>query len=188
VLAEDRLAIDALVADRDLVVGHIVVHDHLSRSDHDHLADLLRIEPAHVDAGHHLVRIHDVEEDDVVNPVLDVRHAEPRHGLRFGIAEPVLNDADIVWREIPQRVDVRSDAPEVEALAVDVPHLAELAGVDELADVADGRVVMKVWPTITVSPRASARRASSSTSAVVVASGFSTNTCLPASSARLASA
>ena len=44
-----------------------------------------------------------------------------------GVAQPVLDDADVVRREIPERVNVRTDAAQVQALAVNVADFAELA-------------------------------------------------------------
>ncbi len=51
-----------------------------------------------------------------------------------------------------------------------------------------GGLKTKVWPTMSVSPVRWASRTSSSASAVELVIGFSTKTCLPASSAALASA
>src|SRR5262249_18628633 len=55
--------------------------------------------------------------------------------------EPVLNDADVVRREVPQGIDVRPDPSQVQALAVDVADLTQLAGVDQPLHVAHGWVV-----------------------------------------------
>src|SRR4030095_1211625 len=74
VLAQHGFAVDALVVDGDLVVGHVVVHHHLARDDHRHLADFLRIQPAHVYVGDHLARVGQVQEHDVVDTGLDAVH------------------------------------------------------------------------------------------------------------------
>jgi len=52
-----------------------------------------------------------------------------------------LNDADIVGREVPEGVDVGTDAPEVQALTVDVAKFAELTGINQSLRITDGRVV-----------------------------------------------
>src|SRR5215203_6135424 len=49
VLPKNGSAVDALVINRDFVIRNIVIDDHLSRTHHNHLPDLLRIEPANVD-------------------------------------------------------------------------------------------------------------------------------------------
>ena len=52
VFAQHRAAVNALVVNGDLVVGDVVIHDHFFRADDNHLAHLLRIQPAHVNVGH----------------------------------------------------------------------------------------------------------------------------------------
>src|SRR5262245_1215628 len=48
----------------------------------------------------------EVKENNVVDPFLNVSHALPANGDRSGVAQPVLNDANVVRREVPQSVDV----------------------------------------------------------------------------------
>src|SRR5688572_23198675 len=141
VLAEDGFFIDALVVNGDFVVGDVVVNDHLAGTHDDHLAHFLRIQPAHMDVGHDLAGINDVEEDDVVDPRLHVVHALPENARGLEIPQPVLDDADVMRGEVPERVNIRADAAEVEALAVDVAHITKLPGVDHFLHVANGGVV-----------------------------------------------
>ena len=54
------------------------------------------------------------------------------------IAQPVLDDADVVRREIPERINVRADAAQVQALAVNVANFAKFAGINQFFDVAHG--------------------------------------------------
>ena len=62
-------------------------------------------------------------------------------GNRLPIAEPILNDADIVRGEVPERVDIRTNASEIQPLAVDVAKVAQLAGINQFLHIADGRVI-----------------------------------------------
>ena len=94
-----------------------------------------------MDVRHDLFGIRDIQEHDVINPALHVIHALPRdlHGDR--IPEPVLNDADVVRGEIPQGINVRADASQVKALAVNVAHLAQFTGINHLFHITDGGIV-----------------------------------------------
>ena len=75
-------AVNALVINRDFVVGHVIIHDHFFGADDDHLAHLLRVQPAHVDVRHDLAGIRQAQEDHVVNAVLHVGHAPARNRQR----------------------------------------------------------------------------------------------------------
>ena len=57
------------------------------------------------------------------------------------ITKPILDDADIVRREIPQGIDVGPDSTEVQPLTVDIANLAQLAGVEQLLHIPDRGVV-----------------------------------------------
>src|SRR4029077_13466935 len=52
VLSKNCPFVDSLIVNRNLTLGDIVVDDHLARPNHDHFANLLWIEPAHMDAGY----------------------------------------------------------------------------------------------------------------------------------------
>ena len=99
-----------------------------------------------MDMRHDLVRVLDAHEDHVVDSVLDEIGSAPDHGERLRIAEPVLDDADIVRGKVPERVDVRPDLAEIQPLAVNVPDIAQLAGVDQFFHVPHGAVEQERVP------------------------------------------
>ena len=91
--------------------------------------------------------------------------------------------------EVPDRVDVRAHAAEVEALRIDVVDLAQLAAVRcSSRTCCTAGLKRNVCPTIRIRPRFERllRRACGSPPRSS-ASGFSTSTCLPAASASAAS-
>ena len=57
------------------------------------------------------------------------------------LVEEVEDHRQVVDAERPERVLVRADDPEVDAVAVDAEHVAELAGVDQLLQLQHARVV-----------------------------------------------
>ena len=90
--------------------------------------------------------------------------------------------------EVPDDAHVGLVQPEVHAARRDEVDLAELAGIDQLADRDDRRAVEERVARHQHEPALARRGAISSThSADEAASGFSTKTCLPASSAAAAS-
>ena len=74
---ECGLPVDAFVVYRHLVVRRVVVNDHLFCADNHHRADTAGVKPAHVDVRHDVVRIGDIQEDDIRHGVLDVRRSMP---------------------------------------------------------------------------------------------------------------
>ena len=69
-------------------------------------------------------------------PGLDVALAAGRHLDRVGV-DQVQDDRDVVHAERPEHVLVRADLAQVHAVAVHVAHVAQLAGVDQLAQLLD---------------------------------------------------
>ena len=132
------------------------------------------------------------EAEEAEDDVLDARLQEVaavRDGLGRLLAEQPEDHREVVDAERPERVLVRADDAEVLAVAVDAGDVAELAGVDELLHLAQARVVEEQVPGHEHEvPLARARSTSSSISSPRIAGGFSTKTCLPASSACFASA
>src|SRR5580765_2449213 len=120
VLTQDRFFVYSLVVNRDFIVSDVVINNHLARADDNHFAHLLRVEPTHVNIGNYLGWILQVQEYDVVNSILHIGHALARYRNGFRITEPILNDADVMRSEIPQRVNIRTDAAEVKPLAIDI--------------------------------------------------------------------
>ena len=177
---------DALVVDRDLAVGlHVVEHDHLLRADDRQLARLVRVEPGQVqvrdDAGGEL----EVAEDDVLDAGphvalaarLQPRSAARRRGRAARRRRARRGSRARSRRRAPCRGSrgcrrgsrcspsspesissrtARERRVEEQQVPDHQPAVGRLGGLDELAGV---------------------RRAER-------ASGFSTNTCLPAASAR----
>src|SRR5204863_4055121 len=137
VFPQDRAAIDSLVVDSDLVLRDVVVNHHFARADNDHLAHLLRVQPADMDVRNDLSGILKVKEDNVIDSFLHIGHALTADRNRFRIAQPILNDADVMRGEVPEGVNVGTNAPKIETLAVDIAELAELAGVDQFLGVTD---------------------------------------------------
>ena len=81
-----------------------------------------------------------VAEDDVLD-ALGEEVAAVRDRLDGLLVEQVEDHREVVDAERPERVLVRADDAEVLAVAVDAEHVAELARVDELLQLADARVV-----------------------------------------------
>ena len=93
----------------------------------------------------------------------------------------------IVRRQIPQRVVLGVELAEPEPVRMDVPHLAELAIVDQRLQLLEGRVEAQHMAdhedaAIVACAAATERSASATVSAI----GFSTSTSLPPSTARTA--
>src|SRR5947207_15942366 len=82
-----------------------------------------------------------VKEDNVIDSFLHVGHALAANRNRIRVAEPILDDADIVGSEVPEGVDVRTNAPKVQALAVDIAENAQVAGIDQSLHMKDGWVI-----------------------------------------------
>jgi hypothetical protein len=55
----------------------------------------------------------EIDENNVVDSFLNVSHALPANGDRSGSPGQLLNDANVVRREVPERVDIGTDTPEV---------------------------------------------------------------------------
>ena len=148
---------------------------------------LVRVEPGQVHVRGAAGREAHEAEDDVLDRRAHVALAA-RLDLGRLLAEQVQQDGDVVRAERPQRVLVRAQLAEVEAVRVDVVQVAELAGVGDLLERRDGRVVLEQVADHQQPLARSAAATARSASATVVASGFSTKQCLPASSTRSASA
>ena len=82
---------------------------------------------------------------DVLNRLAHVGGAlgDALHGL---LADQVQGDRDVVGPEAPEGVLVGPQLAEVESVAVDVVEVAQLAGVDQLLQAGDCRVVLEQVP------------------------------------------
>ena len=83
-------------------------------------------------------------------------------------------------REVPDHADVLLVQAEVDALGGDEVDVAQLAGVDDLLDLAHGRAEDEGVADHEREPLRAASSTSSQASAVSAVMGFSTKTCLPA--------
>ena len=84
----------------------------------------------------------EVAEDDVLDARVQERVAVRRDGLRL-LADEVEDHGEVVHAERPERVLVAADDAEVLAVRVHAQELAELAGVEELLQLEDARVVQQ---------------------------------------------
>ena len=103
------------------------------------------------------------------------------------LAGEVQHDGHVVRPEAPQRVLVGAQLAEVQAVAVDVADVAQLARVGDLLELVDAGVVLQQVPHhqhLARPPLGARRRARRRVTDW--ASGFSTKQCLPASRTRTA--
>src|SRR3954463_16020729 len=135
--------VEALVVDGHLALDvHVVEGRHPLRADDREAPLLVRVEPGQVEVRGAPGGEAQVAEHDVLDPGLRVGLAARVElvGLLVGQVE---DDRDVVGAERPQRVLVRSQLPEVEPVRVDVVDVAELAGVGDLLQLLDARVVLE---------------------------------------------
>ena len=181
-----RRLLGPLLVDRHLALGlHVVEHDHLLAADDGHLAHLVRVEPRQVHVRDLAAREAEEAEDDVLDARVEGRAAARPRPRRL-LVEEVEDHRQVVHAERPERVLVLADDAEVDAVAVDAEHVAELARVDELLHLAHARVVEQQVPRHQHEPaRVGERDELAPSRTARIAGGFSTKTCLPASSACL---
>ena len=108
--------------------------------------------------------------------------------VRRRLVEPVAQDREVVRAEVPDDAHVGLVQPEVHAARRDEVDLAELAGADQVADHVDRRAVEERVPGHQDEAALVGELDQLDRLAADAASGFSTKTCLPASSAASASA
>ncbi len=108
-------------------------------------------------------------------------------GLRAWLDE-VIHDREIVRRQVPEHVDVVLEQAQIDPRRIVVIELAQRSFVDQTGGSSSPPPVnRKVWSTMILRFFFCARSISSSPCAELLVNGFSTNTCLPFSSAALAS-
>ena len=134
-------AAGALLVHRHLPLGlHVVEHDHLLAADDRHLPHLVRVEPRQVHVGDLPAREAQEAEDDVLDAL--VIEALPCAVASSRIlVDEVEDHREVVHAERPEGVLVRADDAEVDPVAVDAEHVADLARVDQLLQLQHGRVV-----------------------------------------------
>src|SRR5581483_1063089 len=130
-----------LLVERHLALElHVVEDHHLLAADDGDLPHLVRVEPREVHVRDLAARKAQVAEDDVLD-TLGQEVAAVGHRLGRLLVEQVEDDRQVVHAERPERVLVRADDAEVLPVAVDAEHLAELAGIDQLLQLAHAGVV-----------------------------------------------
>ena len=181
-----RRAVEALVVDGQLALEiHVVERRHPLRADDREAPLLVRVEPGQVHVGSEARREAHEAEHDVLDAGPDVGSLRaPR--ARTAPRRRVEHHGDVVCAEAPQRVLVRAQLAQVQAVGVDVVDVAELAGVDDLLELPDAWVYSSRCPTISVRPVSRCASSTRLASAAVRASGFSRKQCLTASSTRVA--
>ncbi len=132
--------IDAAVVDLDLLGRvQIVENQALARSGEDHLPKLHRRQPIHMEVGHHPVAVIHVDISDV----LDVRvgvSASPGGDAPRLVIEHIIDNRQIMRRQIPDDIDIVLKKPEVDADRVHVIEVAQFSVFDQLLDAPHGRV------------------------------------------------
>src|SRR5215217_8948866 len=132
-----------LVVDAQLGLRIEVVEDHHPpRADHGGAAELGGVQPGHVQVGQDPAVVAEGGEDYVLDLGVQVAGAPGRHPAR-GRADQVVGDRDVVGSDRPQGVDVALDAAQVDPLGVQVPEVAEVAGLHQLPHPGHGRVVLE---------------------------------------------
>src|SRR6516165_175032 len=139
VLAENCPSIDALVINGYLVFSDVVIDDHFPGTDYNHFSDLLRVEPTNVDVGNDLSRILQIKKNNIIDSILHIGHALSGNRDRFWVSKPILDDADVMGRKIPERIDIGANTAKIQALAVNIADFTQLARIDELLHIPDGR-------------------------------------------------
>src|SRR5262249_42633675 len=99
-----------------------------------------RAEPVDVKRHQQALTVVQVQVSHVLNVVAGVAGADGRQAARQP-AEQVIDDRQVVRGQVPENVDVLLEQPQVDADAVDVVDLAQLAGGDQLFHLADGGAV-----------------------------------------------
>jgi hypothetical protein len=135
-----RRDVDAAVVHAELLARlDVIVDEHTPAAADEHLADLDRREPVDVQVCDEARRIVQGQVGDIHQPARCVRRAGGRHGAR-ALGDEIVDDGEVVRREIPEHVGVALEEPEIDAHRVEVVQLAELAAVDDRLHPAHGPV------------------------------------------------
>ena len=135
----------ARVEDPDRLVGGVVVDDHLLRPDDRRPAKLARREPGKLDMRHSPGGVPKVDESDVRNVRQETAAAYSRDFCGKPI-EPVTQNREVMWAEIPDDAYVGLVQPEIHATRGDEIDLAQLAAVDQALDRRHRRAVEERVP------------------------------------------
>src|SRR3954471_14557024 len=119
---------------------HVVEDGHLLATDDGHLPHLVRVEPREMHVRDLPAREAQIAEHDILD-AFGEEVAPMRDGFGRLLVEEIENDRQVVHAQRPERVLVRADDAEVLPVAVDAQHVAELAVVDQLLQLAHAGVV-----------------------------------------------
>ena len=174
--------VEALVVDRHLALErHVVEGRHPTRADDREPPLLVRVEPAEVQMRRPARR--GSAGSRTRRPRRRGAGSDSPRAIDLGrlLAGQMEKHRDVVRAKAPERVLVRAQLAEVQAVAVDVVDLAELAAVGQLLELAarPGGTPAGARPS-TPDPRPAAASTARCASATDWASGFSTKQCLPA--------
>src|SRR5262245_15522743 len=130
-----------------------VVEDHAAAAAHrHHLAHFVWIRPADVDVADDAVPVAERGKSDVVARRLQHPRADRRSPLGL-VLEQVIEDSDVVRRQIPDGVDILADRPEVGPCSVKIVDLPELFRRHALLHLPHAGVVEKRIPDHQHTPR-----------------------------------
>ena len=129
---------DALVVDLDLLARlQIVVDDHLAASADQCPPHLDRRQPVHVDMRDQVGGEEHGQIGDVLRLAGEVRQAGRRDRHRLLTGEDVVHDRQVVDGQVPDHVDIVLEEAEVDPRRVVVIDLPQIAGLDQLAHLAN---------------------------------------------------
>src|SRR5215831_9105409 len=114
-----------------------VVEDQtLITADDDDFPDLIRVGPAYVNVPYDFVLIAEGDESDVFSAVpqhFGAHGADPVGGR----VQQVVEDGDVMRREVPQRIDVVANGAHIRPAGVEIVQLAYFVPLDIFLDFRD---------------------------------------------------
>src|ERR1700730_16745474 len=132
---------DSLVVNLDLLGRfHVVVENHLPAAPNERSANLHGSQPVEVEVGDHTAFEMGGNIGNVLEWTIEVLHARGGNRHRFGIAQ-VIHDGKIVWRQIPDHVDIALDQAKADSDRVKVEDVTHVARIDQRSDATNGRGV-----------------------------------------------
>src|SRR5579872_1328200 len=117
--------------------GKIVIDDHAAAANDGHLPNLPWVEPTTVDDGCSLPAKIKAHACNVLDTRSNMSTAQTIHTHRL-LPNEVLNNGDIVRRQVPRDVDVFLEKAQVEAAGGDIPEIAQVTRIDDLLDFSHG--------------------------------------------------
>src|SRR5207248_884762 len=118
----------------------VVVDQALLAATYDQVADLDRAEPVDVERRQETIAEVQVEVGHVLQLAPGVAGTERRQA-QGQAPQQVVHNGQVVDGQVPEDIDVVLEQPEVDAHAVDIVEVAQLSGVNQRLDLADGGAV-----------------------------------------------